>query len=184
MHPIVVATLLCLLAPAALAIDHPIDGDKLRVSDSNPERRSFLFRAGHESQIVAGNIGDPTVAGATLHVFGDGVGDGDSGVIVLPADRWRPLGNPAGSRGYYYLDRTAEFGVKKVRLMPCETNGGSLKIAALGPNWPFVVTQPQGTVRVQLTIADRIYCARVANMQLNEAGKLFGKKNPAPADCN
>jgi hypothetical protein len=184
MRPIVVATLLSLLAPAALAIDHPIDGDKLRVRDAGPDRRTFFFRAGHELQIVPGNIADPTVAGATVQVFGDGAGDGDSGVIVLPADRWRPLGNPAGSKGYYYLDRSAEFGINKVRLMPCENTGGSLKISARGPNWPFLVTQPQGTIRVRLTIADRTWCARVTDLQPNEAGKLVGKKNPAPPDCN
>ncbi len=179
-----VSALVALLGAPGLAIDHPLEGDKLRVREASPERRTFFFRAGHELQLIPGNIADPTIAGATLRVFGDGAGDGDSGILFLPPENWRPMGKPAGSKGYYYLDRTAAVGVNKVRIMQCENTGGSLKISARGSAWPYSVTQPQGTIRVQLTIADRTYCARLSDLQPNAPGKIVGKKNPAPPDCN
>lgn len=181
---LLVPALLVSLGSAGFAVDHPLEGDKMRVREANPTRRTFFFRAGHEPELIPGNIGDPTVAGATLRVFGDGAGDGDSGILFLPAENWRPMGKPAGSKGYYYLDRTAAVGVNKVRIMQCENTGGSLKISARGANWPFTVTQPQGTIRVQLTIEDHVYCARLSDLQPNAPGKLVGKKNPAPPDCN
>jgi hypothetical protein len=169
-------------AAPALAIDHPVEGDRMRIQDpGNPDRRRFYFRAVKEAQITGATIADPTVNGATVEVFGAGGGDGSSGAIFLPAANWRPL---TAGNGYYYRDHSATHGgVTQVRIKR-RVVGGALIISARGANWPYVVTQPQTAVTVRLTIDTRIYCAQFTTMFPNRAGVVVGRNNAAPAACN
>lgn len=174
---------LCVIFSAvpALAIDHPIEGDRMRIQDpADSARRRFYFRAVKEAQITAGTIGDPTVSGAMVEVFGSGSGDGSSGIINLPAGNWRPL--KAGN-GYYYRDHSASAGgITQVRIKR-RVVGGALIISARGANWPYVVSQPQTNVAVRLTIGARVYCALFTTMFPNRAGIVVGRNNPAPPAC-
>lgn len=176
------ALLLVLSAAPAPAIDHPVEGDRMRIQDpGSTTRRRFYFRTVKEAQITGATIADPTVNGATVEVFGAGGGDGNSGVIFLPAANWRPL---TAGNGYYYRDHSATHGgITQVRIKR-RVVGGALIISARGANWPFVVTQPQTDVRVRLTIDTRIYCALFTTMFPNRAGIVVGRNNPAPAACN
>lgn len=174
--------MLALHATAASAIDHPLEGNRMRIQDpGDPARRHFLFRAVKEAQITAATIADPTVAGATVEVFGAGGGDGTSGVIFLPAANWRQL---TAGNGYMYRDRSAAHGgITQVRIRR-RVGGGALIISARGPNWTYAVTQAQTDVRVRLTIDTRVYCALFTTMFPNRPRIVVGRGNPAPASCS
>jgi hypothetical protein len=168
-------------APAA-AVDHPVEGDRMRIQDpGDPSRRRFYFRAVKEAQITGATIADPTIAGATVEVFGAGAGDGNSGAIFLPAANWKPL---IAGNGYYYRDHAASHGgITQVRIKR-RVVGGALIISARGSSWPYVVSQAQTGVKVRLTIDTRVYCTEFATMFPNRAGIVLGRNNPAPAACN
>jgi hypothetical protein len=174
--------LAALSAAPALAIDHPLEGDRMRIQDpGNPDRRRFYFRAVKEAQITGMTIADPTLNGATVEVFGAGGGDGSSGAIFLPAANWRPL---TAGNGYYYRDHSAAHGgITQVRIKR-RVVGGALIISARGANWPYVVTQAQTGVRVRLTIDARVYCALFTTMFPNRAGIVVSRNNPAPPACS
>lgn len=173
---------LLMTAGSAAAADLPVRGNLIRFRDPGPvSKRRFFFRTVKESNVSLATIGNPIVDGATLHVFGSGVGDGDTGVILLPAENWVPLNNG----GYYYRDQAAASGgVSQVRIRPRGPLGGSIHISAHGTNWAYSLSQPQGTVRVQLTIGGDVFCARFSDLQPNLATRVQGKSNPAPGDCS
>jgi hypothetical protein len=174
--------LLAINATAVLAVDHPVEGDRMRIQDpGDPARRRFFFRAVKEAEITGATIADPTIAGATVEVFGAGGGDGGSGAIFLPAANWRAL---TAGNGYVYHDHSAAHGgITQVRIKR-RVVGGALIIAARGVNWPYTVTQAQTDVRVRLTIDTRVYCALFTTMFPNRAGIVVGRNNPAPAACS
>ena len=88
---------------------------------TNPARRSVRFSATRDfAEIDPTTAADPRTVGATLEVFGEGAGDGSSGVIVLDPSFWKGLGRPPGTKGYRYLrfqriDRDQEAGVQDRR---------------------------------------------------------------------
>lgn len=169
------------MVSTAAAIDYPVAGNILRLEDpGNPDRRIFFFRTVKQPAINISTIQDPTVAGATLEVIGAGAGDGNTGPLFLPPENWDRLNNG----GYYYRDHSAANGVSQVRIKPRNTVGGSLHMSGRTPNWGYLVTQAQGDIRVRLTIGTAVYCARFTNYHTNRSGLVFGKANPAPADCN
>lgn len=170
------------LVSMAQAVDHPIALGILRLEDpqGHPAGRRFRFRIGKQPEINAATIPDPTVAGATLEVFGTGGGDGSSGVQFLPPTNWRALTNG----GYYYRDHSAATGVSQIRIAPRGNSAGLLHMSGRTANWQYAVTQPQATVKIRLTIAGDVYCAEAVDLQPNRAGIVLAKGNPAPADCN
>jgi hypothetical protein len=182
MKRLILGALLALIAAPVTAIDHPIEGDRMRIQDpGDPARRHFYFRATKEAQITGPTIADPTIAGATVEVFGAGGGDGSSGVINLPAANWRPL---KSGNGYYYRDYSASVGgVRQLRIKRGSL-GGALILSARGANWPYLVTQPQTNVTVRVTIDTRVYCTLFTTMFPNRAGIVVGRGNPAPPACN
>ena len=179
------SSLACLLwiasVGAAYAVDHPIAGNLIRLEDPpDIARRLFFFRTVKQAQINEATVPDPTVGGATLQVAGSGVGDGDTGILSLPAVNWGKLRNG----GYYYRDHSAANGVSQVRLKPRSSVGGSLHIGGRTANWPYQVTQPQTDIRLKLTIGADVYCATFTDLQPNRDGIALGKKNPPPLSCN
>ena len=173
---------ICLAAPGG---GTPIAGDKIDLRDSaTSAKRKAAFRTTNEPAIDLATLPDPRRHGATLQVVGSGPGFGDTGVVPLPAEFWRGLGNPAGSRGYGFRDRSLGNGVRDVRLIPGR-RGGRFSFAARGENWAFTLAQPQQSVEVRLTIDSRVYCARfpAATMRRNDEGRLQARGAAAPADC-
>lgn len=169
------------VATCVSAIDRPLHGGLVRIHDPGaPSQRHFFFRSVKQATIAAGTIPDPTVDGATLEINGSGGGDGNTGVLVLPAENWTALSN-----GFYYRDRAASVGgISQVRIRPRSSIGGALHISARGPSWSFLLVQPQADLRLRLTIGSDVFCARFTDLQPNQAGRLQGKNNPAPLDCN
>jgi hypothetical protein len=175
MHRSLLPVALLLAATAETgAVDHPIAGDKLFLKDDG--RRVLRFISGDDA--VDPGLADPRAAGATLTVQGSGAGDGSAGPITLDGGLWKGLGQPAGSKGYKFLDRAQVDGVRKVVLKP-----GKLVIVGGGANWPYAVTQPQGTIDVRFEIGGETFCALFASLAENEAGFVLGRDAPPPTDC-
>lgn len=172
--------------PAAwtlLAIERPLSGDFLKLTDApSPTQQSAQFRAINDPAIDPAAVPDPRQTGATLRIWGGSPGDGDSGTIELPAARWNGLGRPAGRTGYEYRDPSASVGVQRVALERAPA-GGSLIIKAGGPAWPYLVTQSQGTLTVELTVGEERFCARFTQFHRNEARLVRAKPAPAPFTC-
>src|SRR5439155_19305254 len=107
------AALGLVMAAAALATDHPIEGDRLVLTDpSTPARRTVRFRAARDPAIDPRAAADPRSMGAILEIAGSGAGDGATGTISLDPGRWTGLGHPAGAAGYRWDDRAATNGVR------------------------------------------------------------------------
>lgn len=178
----VVVSMMLASAVEAFAGDHPVNADRLRILDkaTGNSKRFFYFRAEKEANVNLTTIADPTIAGATLEVFGTGAGDGTSGALTLPAENWRKL---TGSLGYYYRDHAAVNGASQIWLKR-GGQGGLVWITARGPAWTYQVTQPQTAVVVRLTVGGERYCAKFTDMQANRPGIVFAKKNGIVADCN
>ncbi|GIW41450.1 MAG: hypothetical protein KatS3mg076_2027 [Candidatus Binatia bacterium] len=185
--PLVTAVFLALMS-ASLAADHPVEGDFLRLRDpGNPERRVARFRASRDPAIQIDDVPDPRITGADLEIEGTLPGDGSSGTIHLAAALWQGLGKPPGSRGYRYLDPELTTGVRRVVIRRAR-NGGAIVIAARKSNWPYTVTQPQGSIHVRLSFGSETYCAAFHTYRRNEVtpkgvGIVVGRKAPPPATC-
>lgn len=169
----------------AVAADLPIKGGIMRLQEREPARRRFFFRSAKQSNINLGTIGDPSLTGATLEVFGSGAGDGNTGVINLPPQFWRPLGNPAGTGGYLLFDRDGtNAGVKRVLLKPRGGVGGLLLIVGRGLNWPYVLGQPQGDITLRFTVGADVFCAFLPYQETNNRPtKILRKNAPPPPGC-
>lgn len=171
---------------SAVAADFPIKGGIMRLQEREPARRRFFFRSAKQVNISLATIGDPSVSGATLEVFGSGAGDGNTGVINLPPEFWRPLGNPAGNSGYLLIDRDGtNDGVKRVLLKPRAGVGGVLLIVASGIDWPYALGQPQGDITLRFTVGGNVFCAFLPYQETNNLPKKILRKNaPPPPSCN
>src|SRR5207244_492158 len=79
---------------------------------------------------------DPTSAGGALDILNPV--SGESTLITLPANHWRGLGTPAGSRGYIYSDPLRTDGpCRKVLFKP----GRSLKAMCSGAGIGFTLDE-------------------------------------------
>ena len=173
-----------LAASTVLAADHPIAGDGLVLKDpvGKPEKRLVSFKALRDLAIDPNQTGDPRTLGATIELTGAGGGDGSTGPIVLTPTLWKGLGNPAGSKGYKYYDKTRANGIKQVMFKP-GSKGGQLLVSGGGANWPYAVTQPQTAVAVRFAIGGDAYCGNFTSFTKNEAGRVQAKNAVAPANC-
>jgi cysteine-rich repeat protein len=183
--PLVVVLALVVAAPA-LAIDRPLEGDVLLLRDpaGNPTKRKVKFTAKRDANVDLPLAANPTQVGATLEVMGDGAGDGATGELSLDADKWIGLGNPAGAKGWRYIDPDSTAGIKKI-VIKDGNSGGTITISGGKASWPYAVTQPQGTITLRFVVGTDVYCAEFsANALLeNTAGTVKGKAAPAPLDC-
>jgi cysteine-rich repeat protein len=182
-HAVVIAAVVTSIVAAALAADHPVEGDRLTLRDpTNVNARSVKFSASRDPNIDPTTGADPTIVGATLEFRGSGAGDGQSGVVALDPTGWEGRGRPPGSKGYRFTDRLRASGVKSVLIVPGR-RGGRLTVAGGGSNWSYAVTRPQEAVDVRLTIGPDTYCARFATFVQNVAGKVRARSAPPPATC-
>ncbi|MEB2286004.1 MAG: hypothetical protein B6D46_14825 [Polyangiaceae bacterium UTPRO1] len=182
-RPLIVG-LAALVASTVIAADHPIGGDYLLLKDplGKPGKRVVNFKALKDVAIDPAQAGDPRTLGATIELHGAGGGDGATGTIALAPGFWKGLGNPPGSKGYKYFDKTRSTGVKQVLFKPGRT-GGQLQISGGGASWPYQVTQPQTAVEVRFRIGSEIYCGNFTSFTKNAAGRVQAKNAVAPVDC-
>ena len=168
------------LTTAALAADRPVAGDRLSLKDPAGESerpRAFKFKAGRDPAVDPGRAA-PTRAsvGATLEVIGANPGDGTTGPITLPAgavDRARQSARAArATSSRTRAHRRRQDGDAQGR----RATAARLSITGGGSDWPYAVTQPQGTIDVRLTVGGDVYCARFTSFRANEAGQGEGQE--------
>ncbi len=183
-HARLVFFLVALLATASLAADHPIEGDRLSLTDppTNALRRRVTFNAARDLAIDPTSGADPRSVGATIELTGENPDDGATGPLALDPSFWVGVGRPPGSRGYKYLDFNASTGIRKV-VFKAGAKGGTLSVSGKGSAWPYAITQPQGPISVKLTVGDDVYCAEFTTFSRNQVGKVRASKAPAPASC-
>ncbi len=175
---------LALIATSSFAGDHPIEGDRLLLSDppTNVARRSVRVTALRNFAIDPTTVADPRTVGATLELTGAHAGDGATGPIVLDPSFWTGVGRPPGSTGYRYLDFNASTGVRKV-FFKIGSKGGSLIVSGRGSAWPYQITQPQGPISARFTVGSDVYCTEFSTFERNQVGKVIAKHAPPPASC-
>jgi cysteine-rich repeat protein len=148
----------------------------------DPARRRVLFRSSKQPAIAPDASNDPRVGGATLEVIGSGAGDGSTGALGLPEEFWTALGNPPGSKGFKFLDRSSTQGVSKVLFKP-GANGGRLLIRGGGEAWPYEITQPQGEITVRFTSGEDTFCSTFEEFLRNEPGSVLARDAAPPIAC-
>jgi len=164
-------------------------GKSLVVRDhaTKPAQRKLVV-ASSDAEIAPpapGSADDPRSAGATLVL---GRGGAETVVLPLPAARWTGLGNPAGARGYRYVDGRRESGpctrvVLKARGLTATCTG-----ALLG----FTLDEPaQGALALSFTPGSgRRTCLEFGGIVAKDAptspgpvGLFRARLAPAPATC-
>jgi hypothetical protein len=172
------------LTGSAGAADHFIAGDRIRLRDpaGQPAKRRGAFRAARDLAIVPSLMNDPRVLGAELEVRGLNGGDGSTGVLMLDPQYWVGLGNPPGSKGYRYRDVSESVGVRRL-VFRSGPQGGKIAFIGRGTNWPYAVTQPQGSIVVRFSVGAENYCAQFLTYRRNEPGLVVGKLASAPLSC-
>jgi hypothetical protein len=170
-------TLLLATTTGALAADGPRTEHPLAPS-------SVMLRGGSSRRLIfqarwRGETGpaDPTTQGGTLRIIG-GPGEGDSGLVALPAQRWTVR---KGVLKYKDGAGTAA-GIRSV-VLRINRKGGIVKIAGRG-SWPYDVDRPQTKVTVTFGIGAARWCAEFDAAHLdNGNGRVRGHSKIAPASC-
>jgi len=147
--------------------------------------RSFTGRDAQANRIVpppGGDVGDPTLLGATLSVYNGAGLASDAVVVDLPASRWS-----ARRRGYRYRDPQGP--IRSVVLRP-----DLLVVRGGGSAWGYTLDEPrQGRIAVRLDLTSRTLCAEAparsrGNPPSTEASDRPGRfiaarPSPPPASC-
>lgn len=161
----------------------PIPSSTLLLKDGSakakPRARKVTFKSVTKEQPdpnrvrppAPGSTGDPTVAGALLHVFNADAG-GEIASLVLPAENWTRLGSDANPRGFRYRDPSADAPIRKVVV-----KDDHLSLKGGRESWCYTLDEAQqGMIGLRLVLGSGIeWCAEVA-------AKLTG--NPPAADQN
>ena len=162
--------------------DFAIEGKGVQISTSKgPSKAKFKFKSEKNLSIVP--LHDPVAVGASVLVRGTGSFGLDAGRtagVDLDPTKWKALGNPAGSKGYKYTDKTgSRGGITKVQYKL-----GKLQIQAKGVSWGWSPAGPQDEVWVHFTIENETYCAMFGGtVSKNEAGSYKAKSAPSPGAC-
>ena len=186
-HPL---TALCVPGTPACAVDRPISGRRLALTDTGPLRRLDL--RSEDAAIAppsAGGFGDPTVHGATLVVRNPA--SGEEARIALPVAGWRTVqraGEPPAARGFRYRDRAHAHG-------PCSATDvavGRLVARCSGADGFALAAVTQGSVVVALEIGtEQVSCTRFGGSVAEDRGRASGRRGrfraasaPAPGWCS
>ena len=164
--------------------DFATTGKKLKLfTKKGPEKARLVFKSTWPGPSV---LPDPAVDGAGLIISGAGesrLTPETTGFIELDNTLWTPLGNPAGSTGYKYIDKTrSRGGVTKVIIRPA----GKLLVIAkgigIGTLWNPV--SPQDEIWVHFIIEQENYCARFGGtFKQNLASNIITKDADSPGAC-
>ncbi len=180
--------------PADLVWAHAVNfnvAGKLAKIDTRkePTKHKFVFKA--TKQILISPVHDPAVNGSKVLVRWTGVNKGRTELITLDPSKWKGLGNPAGSKGYKYLDKSyASSPIKRVVYKP-GAKGGSLIMTGGGDKWPWELSGPVDSVEVYFGIHSdsdpndlEWYCSEFGgDVRKNEDGFFIAKTAPAPSAC-
>jgi hypothetical protein len=164
------------LVPAATApgLEHPLAPSELALRDGATRRVLFQARWRGETAPL-----DPVKQGATLRIAG-AAGEGDSGVVGLPAERWKAKG-----RVLRYADRAGESaGIRSV-VLRIGRKGGILRVAGRGA-WPYVLDRPQSEITVTLTIGAARWCSLFQGADVQNGhrrAKAHSKTAPSSCPC-
>lgn len=149
-------------------------------TNSTPARQRFVFKTSKQPLVVVNH--DPTTEGGWVLVHGTGSGGvhaGKTGMIALYPTKWKQT-----STGWVYKDPDGSYGGIKRLVFRNGSQGGTLKIVAGGPSWPWNVGGPQDDVWVQFKIQNEWFCARFGSPTIkNETGYFKAKNAPAAGAC-
>lgn len=186
-HPL---TALCAPGTPACALDVPISGRRLALTDTGTQRRLAL--RSEDAAIAppaAGGTGDPTLHGATLVVRNPA--SGAMVRVALPASGWRTVqraGEPPAARGFRYRDRAHALGAcSAVDLLP-----GRLTAACSGSDGFALGAGTQGSVVAALESGtEHVLCTRFGGAVAEDRGLASGRRGrfraasaPAPGWCS
>ncbi|HZR79867.1 MAG TPA: PQQ-binding-like beta-propeller repeat protein [Candidatus Binatia bacterium] len=141
-----------------------------------------------DAQFVAGTPGgalDPTVVGATFRVTNPTTAE--TATMTLPAANWAGSGNPAGSKGYKYVD-------KKPLEGPCTSasiKNGQWQVKCAGDQIAFTLDEPaQGILGAELTVGTSPSCVLFGGTIKKDfpavgskPGVFQAQDAPAPSSC-
>ncbi|HWP66876.1 MAG TPA: hypothetical protein VNO26_13275 [Candidatus Limnocylindria bacterium] len=127
-----------------------------------------------------GPIGTPAPGDATLRIAG-GPGEGDSGLIELPAERWSTAKGGAVLR---YDDPTGSAGGIERVVLRSGRQGGRVLIRGGRKHWAFRLDAPQTRLAVILTLGGKRWCAEIpAGRVRNGKQRARGKAKEPPPAC-
>jgi len=160
-----------------------VAGKRLVIEDPGaPAKRSITLASNDPGvDTASGTAMDPTVEGATLHVYN--AATGDSACLPLPAAGWTRQGTPFHPV-FAYEDKAFAGG-------PCKSavvrDGKLLKAACSAKVLPisYTLDEPeQGAVSVTFTSGLTRYCASFGGVvKTDRPGKFNASASPAPSSC-
>ena len=181
------SVMLLQVALVLLAIARPAFGDGVAPVDVPLARVRVWLRDGATRRVVVHGRWDAPLAvavtperdGARLRIAG-GPGEGDTGTIILPADRWRRVGPTLR-----YRDRRglAE-GIQRV-VLRTGVRGGMIVIRGRSPNWGYSLARTQTRLAVILSFDTVQVCGELGGAELAQRGtrRLRGQSHVALAAC-
>jgi hypothetical protein len=157
------------------ASERPLGKSKLLLSTAPPAR--FAFRG---EWFGASVDVDPRTTGAYLRVAGASAGEADTGIIRLPAERWKGRG-----KKLRYRDPRGRAGGIELVTLELNKTGGDLGVRAGAGEWRFSPTGPLTGVVVTLEMGGARWCAdfHADNLRLRGGKKLRGLVREAPSTC-
>jgi hypothetical protein len=179
----------------------PLPARKLVLKDgsanANPRARKIAFKsvttlqpeANRVQPPLPGSAGDPTAAGATLHVFNAVTGT-EVASLVLPAQNWSALGSGTNPRGFRYRDGSDGAAIRKLIVKT-----DSLSIAGGGESWCYTLDEgQQGRIGLRLALGAGVeWCVEVpaevsgnppASDSNDHVDKFRGQRDaPPPPRC-
>ena len=168
-------------APPIPAGEQSMQGEFLRLSSHRRSARVRLGAVGHAPDEQARSRTDPSITGATLEVLGDQVLGADGPPVPLPAENWRALGDPPGSRGFRYFDASGRFGVRRAALR--FGNMAAFSLVGGGPAWPYRTVGTPTTVLVRLSVGGDVFCTTFGTFRRAPRGAMVAGHNPPPGSC-
>jgi hypothetical protein len=160
-----------------------VGGKRLVIEDPGaPAKRSITLVSNDPGlDTASGTAMDPTVEGATLHVYNPATGD--SACLPLPAAGWTRGGTPAHPV-YAYEDKAFLGG-------PCKSSvvrdGKLLKAACAAKVMPisYTLDEPaQGAVSVAFTSGLTRHCTSFGGVvKTDRPGKFSASMSPVPSSC-
>ena len=141
----------------------------LKDKDGDATKRKLVFLSKDPAVTVGADA--PTAVGASLRVTNPTTGETD--LFALPASGWKGLGNPAGSKGYKYKDKSLTNGPCKVAVLK---PGNLLKFVCKGDQIDFSLDEPfQGTLVVRVHVGTQTQCAELGGDVVKDTQALDGK---------